>query len=501
MGCCSPSFLRSISHFLCVLEFSELEFDSSNYGAQERLTPLLCAHGIGIHPHNEHGSRRARRRRRPTTVAMESQLALVDQSLNARYSSWVREALDDIPDCFTITDPSISGHPIVFASREFLKMSCYSKDEVIGRNARMFQGPETNRKSVMEIREAIREERTIQLSLLNYRKDGTPFWLLFHLSPIFCMEDGRVVHFVAVQLPIARKSMGFSSGFGRNDCNFDEAGSRLPEIVFGSCRKEVCLDSVTQSVPFWTRGSFHDLDNRGLEVEDSCEASDLEKQKAATSINNILSVLTHYSELTGKLVCGKRTDPQSPDMPIVYASDAFLKLTGYARHEVLGKNCKFLNGPDTDTKVISQIRESIQTEQACTVCLLNYRKDGSSFWNRLHISPVRNASGKDLHTRKTISGGREKDGLYYLNNGYPPSVATTAIGDMTHFQWHCRLGHLLLSRLQLLFSSFKSVPRLECEACELGKHHRVSFPSRSMSRSSSLFSFSLFQCTGSLQSQ
>ncbi|PSS13544.1 Protein TWIN LOV like [Actinidia chinensis var. chinensis] len=88
------------------------------------------------------------------------------------------------------------------------------------------------------------------------------------------------------------------------------------------------------------------------------------------------------------------TDPHLPDMPIVYASDAFLKLTGYARHEVLGHNCRFLSGVDTDFSSIFQIKESIRTEQACTVRILNYRKDRSSFWNLLHISPVRNASGK-----------------------------------------------------------------------------------------------------------
>nr|AML78499.1 putative LOV domain-containing protein [Hakea prostrata] len=348
---------------------------------------------------------------------MEAQLAVIQESINARYSSWVREALADISDSFIITDPSISGHPIVFASREFSKMSGYSIDEVIGRNARMFQGPETSRKSVMEIREAIREEKTIQLSLLNYRKDGNPFWMLFHLSPVYSVEDGRVIHFVAVQLPIGRKSMDIADGFSRDSCNVSEAGSRLPEIAFGSCRKEVCMDSVT-SVPLWT--GFQNMGNKGIEVEESCEATDLEKQKAAMSINNILSVLALYSELTGKVVCGKRcnlpgtnslgssvtialgkikqsfvlTDPQLPDMPIVYASDAFLKLTGYARHEVLGKNCSFLNGPDTDAEVISQIRENIQTEKACTVLILNYRKDGSSFWNHLQISPVRNAAGK-----------------------------------------------------------------------------------------------------------
>ena len=90
-------------------------------------------------------------------LVMEPQLGLnlIEQSFNVRYSSWVREALDELTDRFTITDPCISGHPIVFASRGFLKMSGYFKDEVIGKNGRIFQGPRTNRRSVMEIREAI----------------------------------------------------------------------------------------------------------------------------------------------------------------------------------------------------------------------------------------------------------------------------------------------------------------------------------------------------------
>ncbi|KAG8663247.1 hypothetical protein MANES_01G191150v8 [Manihot esculenta] len=82
-------------------------------------------------------------------------------------------------------------------------------------------------------------------------------------------------------------------------------------------------------------------------------------------------------------------------MPIVYASDAFLELTGYARNEVLGRNCRFLSGVETNSSVLQKITESIQTEQACTVRILNYRKNKSTFWNLLHISPVRNATGKD----------------------------------------------------------------------------------------------------------
>ncbi|PSR85044.1 Protein TWIN LOV like [Actinidia chinensis var. chinensis] len=351
---------------------------------------------------------------------MESQLGLLEQSFNARYSIWVREVLNEMPDSFTITDPCISGHPIVFASRGFLKMSGYSKDEVIGKNGRVFQGPNTNRRSVMEIREAIRGERNIQISILNYRKDGTPFWMLFHMCPVFGKEDGRVIHFVAVQVPILRRKRFSGCGFGGNGVNLCEDGSGFREQVLGSCRREVCSDSVVELGHVLAIDVGLDSYDTELGFDDPCEASDVEKQKAASAMKDILSVLTHYSELTGRLVCGKRccsagrgllsssltlslgrikqsfvlTDPHLPDMPIVYASDAFLKLTGYARHEVLGNNCRFLSGVDTDFSTIFQIKESIQTEQACTVRILNYRKDRSSFWNLLHISPVRNATGK-----------------------------------------------------------------------------------------------------------
>ncbi|KAA8533019.1 hypothetical protein F0562_032864 [Nyssa sinensis] len=345
---------------------------------------------------------------------MDTQLGLIEQSFNVRYSVWVREALDDLSGSFTTTDPCISGHPIVYASRGFLKMSLYSRDEVIGKNGRMFQGPKTNRKSVMEIREAIREERAIQINILNYRKDGTPFWMLFRMSPVFNKEDGRVIHFVGVQVPILQKHRQSSSGFGRNGVNLCEDG------VFASRRREVCSDSVAELARFLAMDSVLGSDDRELEVDEPSEASDLEMRNAVTAINNTLSVLTHYSELTGRLVCGKRCclsgmgllgsslnislgrikqsfvliEPHLPDMPIVYARDVFLKMTGYARHEVLGHNCRFLGGVETNSSTIFQIKESIRTEQACTIRILNYRKDKSKFWNFLHISPVRNASGK-----------------------------------------------------------------------------------------------------------
>jgi PAS domain S-box-containing protein len=87
------------------------------------------------------------------------------------------------------------------------------------------------------------------------------------------------------------------------------------------------------------------------------------------------------------------TDPRQADNPIVYANNAFLRLTGYDREEVVGNNCRFLQGPETDRKAVDRIRDAIAAVTDVQVDLLNYRKDGSTFWNALYLSPVVNEAG------------------------------------------------------------------------------------------------------------
>ena len=88
------------------------------------------------------------------------------------------------------------------------------------------------------------------------------------------------------------------------------------------------------------------------------------------------------------------TDPRQPDNPIVFANDAFLRLTGYSREEIVGHNCRFLQGDDTDPVAVERLRKSIAERQDINIDILNYRKDGSSFWNALYISPVINEGGE-----------------------------------------------------------------------------------------------------------
>ena len=87
------------------------------------------------------------------------------------------------------------------------------------------------------------------------------------------------------------------------------------------------------------------------------------------------------------------TDPSLPDNPIVYATQGFLNLTGYSLDQVLGRNCRFLQGPETDPKSVEKIRGAIETGNDMSVCLLNYRVDGTTFWNQFFIAALRDANG------------------------------------------------------------------------------------------------------------
>jgi len=91
------------------------------------------------------------------------------------------------------------------------------------------------------------------------------------------------------------------------------------------------------------------------------------------------------------------SDATQPDQPIIYVNPAFERATGYRQAEVQGRNCRFLQGPETDRAAVATMREAISHGQGCAVTILNYRKDGSPFWQELTLSPVRDPSGRLVH--------------------------------------------------------------------------------------------------------
>ncbi len=90
-------------------------------------------------------------------------------------------------------------------------------------------------------------------------------------------------------------------------------------------------------------------------------------------------------------------DARLPDNPLIYVNAGFERLTGYSAADVLGRNCRFLQGAGTDLSTVDTLRTAVREKREVTVQLLNYRKDGTPFWNRLAITPVLDHSGIVTH--------------------------------------------------------------------------------------------------------
>lgn len=88
------------------------------------------------------------------------------------------------------------------------------------------------------------------------------------------------------------------------------------------------------------------------------------------------------------------SNPRLPDNPIVECNDAFVALTGYSREEIIGNNCRFLSGPETEPWLTEMLRNGIRRRQPVMVEILNYKKDGSPFRNAVMVAPIFDADGE-----------------------------------------------------------------------------------------------------------
>ncbi len=261
-------------------------------------------------------------------------------------------------------------------------MTGYTASDILGRNCRILQvskapstaarsllllshppvllasqGPGTSTQAVMEIRDAIREERAASVCLLNYRKDKTPFFNAFYIAPVRS-ATGIVEYFIGIQSDVTHLTS-------------DEAS----------------LAAVTAAEAAHAQALAADLQTAGpglMRGHPTCAVCD--------SLPS--SLLGGLAGVVGAFVLA---DASAPDMPICFASAQFLQLTGYSCDEVVGRNCRFLQGPGTDPAAVQTIRDALNREVPVTVTLLNYKKNGTPFYNCLHISPVRNSAGQVVY--------------------------------------------------------------------------------------------------------
>jgi len=259
---------------------------------------------------------------------------------------------------FVLSNPREPDNPIIYASENFFTTTGYGRGEILGRNCRILQGPGTSRQAVLEIRDAIREERATSVCLLNYKKDGTPFWNAFHLSPVK-NKDGVAQYYVGIQADVT-------------------------DIINRKGQGE--LGAVTEDEEKNAEKIAKEIQSHAEEIHSICKTTCAVDEKVPSSLLIGLSTIRDSFCLT---------DPNRPGNPMVYCSPGFLAMTGYNAEELCGKNCSMLQGADTDEGGICKIREALSnpTPKPVSVVLKNYTKSGEPFWNSIHIAPVRDASG------------------------------------------------------------------------------------------------------------
>ena len=127
------------------------------------------------------------------------------------------------------------------------------------------------------------------------------------------------------------------------------------------------------------------------------------------------------------------TDPNQSDNPIAFANQAFLRMTGYDRAEIVGRNCRFLQGPDTDRETVAEVRRAVEARQEIATDILNYRKDGSTFWNALFISPVLDAAGNVIYFfASQLDVSRRRDAEEALRQAQKMEALGQLTGGIAH---------------------------------------------------------------------
>jgi len=208
-----------------------------------------------------------------------------NDAINNYLSSIFFAAVETTPMPMVMTDPHQHDNPIIFANRAFLQMTGYNYEEIVGRNCRFLQGPETDRSVADEIRLAIAERRQIATEILNYRKDGSTFWNALFISPLYDTQK-NVVYFFASQLDVSRR--------------------RNAEDALGQAQKMEALGQLTG-------GIAHDFNNLlqvmtgYLDILDiHAEASTIDAHRIRRGVESIRSAVLKAATLTQQLLAFAR---------------------------------------------------------------------------------------------------------------------------------------------------------------------------------------------------
>jgi PAS domain S-box-containing protein len=301
---------------------------------------------------------------------------------------------ETLPIAFTVSDPTIAGFPLVFVNGKFVEVSGYSKAECYGRNCRFLQGPGTNPAHGQKLKEDLRDGSVSQTLLENYRKNGEMFVNMLIMRYVHD-SNGRRRFCIGMQLDLT----GLSSDDGPwgKDRLATASGQQLIADASTKMRKLITMLPRLLNVPIlhvprtsgradWAPSDPVLLaDPHLVAMRDSLGLSGVEAGSSWTDQFALLSdQLPHAMILV---------DMQVPGLPICQCNRAFTELTGWAAHEAVGRNCRFLQCAETETIALSNLIDAVRTDSRAEVRITNQRRDGSTFVNDLSLHPVHDSTG------------------------------------------------------------------------------------------------------------
>ncbi len=335
------------------------------------------------------------------------------------------------------------GPRIVYINEAFSRMTGYPAAEVLGKTPRILQGPGTERARLDEIRTSLEKREPIRVELINYHKDGTEFWVELNIVPARG-GNGAHTHWISIQREITERKLHeekkrrdeerVRTALAQNSSDIVKIVGKdgtvryvsssvnnvlgfFPEEIVGrpfteylhpedKGRVQEGFSSIVESPgvigkPIELRarhkdGSWRHLEAVGRNMDGDpsirgvvVNAWDITQRKQVEEELRLRDRAITASS-NGVII----TDPNQPDDPIVYVNPRFEQITGYTAEEVIGRNCRFLQGEYGDQAALEELRIAIKEGREWSGPLRNSRKDGTLFWNELYIAPVQDKSGR-----------------------------------------------------------------------------------------------------------
>ncbi len=382
------------------------------------------------------------------TVAMVG--SLTDITERKEYEEQLEElslVASKTTDVIIITD---AKERINWVNKAYEDLTGYTLEESLGRVPGDFlQGPETEPETIKRLAIAIDNKQTIQETILNYAKDGTKYWLDMKIDPIF--EDGKCTGFIAIERDVTEKieqkrkllesveryeivtratsdtiwdadlqedTVNYNSNihdiFGYDENEVGNSGDWWLSKIHPEDRKRVGnhfnaaeqknKDRVQVEYRFrCADGSYKYINDRAYIINDEAgnpvrmigAMQDITKQKEENRWLKVLeSAIANTNESIAILNAKTK---KSPYREILYVNDAFTKMTGFKKEEILGESLLQLMGKETDPRAIVKVLQALDDGEPCHLESAYYSKTGKELWAHISFAPVRDSNNEFSH--------------------------------------------------------------------------------------------------------